>query len=177
MKRCMNVANTNLEVENRIMTTPHTKEAVHRFSSKSTVCFENQLSKIFIFESRKNSSFRTLQTEKWKSGEVSTKNLAQKWKFDKMEKQPRIFGKILQKWNSILSRMYCSLSASQRIGSSLCFSTEILDAITKFKVFRKKIVCICIQRLNNSLAKIHIIISTKHFHFVSKIENVVSKKN
>ena len=108
MKRCMNVANTNLEVENRIVTTPHTKEATYRFSSKSTVCFENQLSKFFIFEFRKNSSFRTLQTEKWKSGEVSTKNLAQKWKFDKMEKQPRIFGKILQKWNSILSRMYCS---------------------------------------------------------------------
>ena len=72
----------------------------------------NQLSKFFIFEFRKKRSFRTLQTEKWKSGEVSTKNLAQKWKFDKMEKQPRIFGKILQKWNSILSRMYCN-SAKQ----------------------------------------------------------------
>ena len=49
MKRCMNVANTNLEVETRIVTTPHTKEAVYRFSSKSTVCFENQLSIFFHF--------------------------------------------------------------------------------------------------------------------------------
>ena len=63
MKRCMNVANTNLEVENRIMTTPHTKEAVYRFSSKSTVCFENQLSKIFIFEFRKKLKFQN--TPNW----------------------------------------------------------------------------------------------------------------
>ena len=54
MKRCMNVANTNLEVENRITTTPHTKEATYLFSSKSTVCFENQLSKKLKFQNTPN---------------------------------------------------------------------------------------------------------------------------
>ena len=106
----MSVAKTVLEVEKRTATTPHTKETVCRFSSKSMVFFENQKFATIIFEFRKIFKFQTLQIEKWKSGEVSTKNLAQKWKFDKMEKQPRIFGKILQKWNSILSRRYCTFT-------------------------------------------------------------------
>ena len=63
MKRCMNVANTNLEVENGITTTPHTKEAVYRFSSKSTVCFENQLLKFFHF--RISKKFKFQNTPNW----------------------------------------------------------------------------------------------------------------
>ena len=57
MKRCMNVANTNLEVDNRITTTLHTKEAVYIFSSKSTVCFENfhfRISKKLKFQNTPN---------------------------------------------------------------------------------------------------------------------------
>ena len=57
MKCCTSVAKTVLEVEKRTATTPHTKQTVCRFSSKSMVFFESKICNNY-FRIRKISSFR-----------------------------------------------------------------------------------------------------------------------
>ena len=63
----------------------------------------------FEFSNFEIQSFQTLQTQKWKNCQSPAKNWTQKWKFGKMEIWARFYSTPLQKWNSTLSGIGCSL--------------------------------------------------------------------
>ena len=105
-----------------------TKQTAQQISSKSKTF--HQTSKIWFyflnFQNFENQRFQTLQTQKWKNCQSSAKKLTQKWKFDKMEIWPRFYSTPSQKWNSILSGMYCRLHTVYYPLCAVCLAINLI---------------------------------------------------